>query len=115
MFLTLVPIHGRPVAAVAAVPQPVVKQATILFGGDLMFDRYIRLTTERHDEDYVLSCIKPLFQKADLVVANLEGPITNNPSKSAGSVVGSPENYTFTFATTTAPILYRHNIRLVNL
>jgi poly-gamma-glutamate capsule biosynthesis protein CapA/YwtB (metallophosphatase superfamily) len=115
LFITLVPIHGRPVRAITAPPRPPVQAATILFGGDMMFDRYIRLTTERNDNEYVLSCMRPLFEKADLVVANLEGPITTSPSKSLGSIVGSPDNFTFTFATSTAPMLYKHNIRLVNL
>ncbi len=114
-LLALFPVHGRPVAAVAATPRPPIKEARILFGGDMMFDRYIRETIESRGDDYVLSCIKPLFQKADLVVANLEGPITQEPSKSLGSVVGSPNNFKFTFPVSVAPMLYESNIRLVNL
>jgi poly-gamma-glutamate synthesis protein (capsule biosynthesis protein) len=34
---------------------------------------------------------------------------------SVGSVIGSPENFTFTFPTSTAPLLKRHNISLVNI
>lgn len=96
-------------------PAGVKKEVTIVFGGDLMFDRYIRKQMERHGEDHILSCIADVLKSADLVVANLEGPITENPSMSLGSVVGSPENFTFTFPTTTATLLARHNIGLVNL
>ena len=110
-----VPIYGRQVEMIAVASRPTVREATVLFGGDMMFDRWIRKTTELHDDDYVLSCISPLFQKADLVVANLEGPITSNSSESVDSVMGAPQNYVFTFPTTTGAILYAHNIRVVNL
>ena len=92
-------------------PEP----ATVLFGGDLMFDRTIRTTIEAKGGDYIFSCITELLQSANIVVANLEGPITLRPSKSSGSEVGGEGNYTFTFPTSTAQLLARHNIRLVNL
>jgi poly-gamma-glutamate synthesis protein (capsule biosynthesis protein) len=96
-------------------PPEVKKDVTVVFGGDLMFDRSIREKLARNGEDYALSCVDEILLPADLVVANLEGPITSNPSMSLGSAVGSPENFTFTFPTTTATMLARHNIRLVNI
>lgn len=66
-------------------------------------------------EDFVFSCIGDKLKSVDLVVANLEGPITDNVSVSMGSIVDTPENYTFTFAPDTAALLHRHNIKLVNL
>ncbi len=89
--------------------------ATILFGGDMMFDRTIRQVMEREGGDFIFSCIADTLHSVDLVVANLEGPITDNPSMSLGSVIGSPENFTFTFPPETAALLKRHNIGLVNL
>jgi poly-gamma-glutamate synthesis protein (capsule biosynthesis protein) len=50
-----------------------------------------------------------------LVVANLEGPITNEASKSVGTAPGAAGNYTFTFPTSTAQLLFSYNIRMVNL
>lgn len=91
------------------------EEAVIVFGGDLMFDRSIREKLNRNGEDHALSCVDDVLKSADIVVANLEGPITSNPSMSLGSIIGSPENFTFTFPTTTAIMLARHNIRLVNL
>ncbi len=88
---------------------------TILFAGDMMFDRYIRTATMRNGPDHVLSCMGSLLDGHDLVVANLEGPITPYPSMSVGSVIGSPENFTFTFPTSTASLLKRHHIELVNI
>ncbi|QQG38243.1 MAG: CapA family protein [Candidatus Kaiserbacteria bacterium] len=88
---------------------------SVLFGGDLMFDRSIRAVAEKSGEDFLFSCIDPTLAEADVVVANLEGPITSLLSKSVGSTPGDLHNTTFTFATTTAALLARHNIRVVNL
>lgn len=95
-------------------PEPAEK-AVILFGGDLMFDRHIRKMMQTHGPDHILSCIRDVLAEPDLVVANLEGPITNSPSVSLGSIIGTPENFTFTFPPETAPLLARHHITLVNL
>lgn len=87
----------------------------ILFGGDLMFDRSVRVAMQEKGDDYVFSCLPDSVWDVDLVVANLEGPITSHASISVGSSIGTPENTTFTFPTSTAALLARHNIMLVNL
>ena len=89
--------------------------ATVLFAGDMMFDRTIRTTTDEKGGDYIFSCIGPILRDADFVVANLEGPITSTSSVSVGSIVGGKNNYTFTFPVLTARLLYEHNIRIVNI
>ena len=89
--------------------------ATILFAGDMMFDRSIRTVAKDKGDDFLFSCIDKTLQDADYVVANLEGPITTNSSQSVGSTVGGEGNYTFTFPTSTAALLKRHHISLVNL
>ena len=90
-------------------------RATVLFGGDMMFDRSIRTAVSAQGGDFIFSCLDPLLQGKDLVVANLEGPITDNPSISQFSVPEGENNFTFTFPTSTAALLFAHNIRLVNL
>src|SRR3989344_7736318 len=90
-------------------------EATVIFGGDMLFDRTIRGVMEAKGEDFIFSCIDEMLSEADVVVANLEGPITEHPSVSLGSAIRSPENFTFTFPTSVAPLLARHNIRIVNL
>lgn len=87
----------------------------LLFLGDVMFDRYIRKMANKHGEDYLFSCVDKLLKDQDLVIANLEGPITTRTSTSVDTKVGSPENYYFTFPTSTATLLTRYNIRLVNI
>lgn len=91
------------------------KPIKILFVGDMSFDRYIRQISAQRGEDYPFSCTDNLLQSADIVVGNLEGPITEHQSISIGSKMESPENYVFTFSTTTTSLLARHNIKLVNL
>ena len=108
--LTEAPIEARSEPVLDIRPK-----ATVIFGGDMMFDRTIRKAMEVRGEDSIFSCIAGILHEADMVVANLEGPITEHPSMSLGSEIGSPENFTFTFPPSTAPFLARHNIRLVNL
>jgi gamma-polyglutamate biosynthesis protein CapA len=88
----------------------------ILFGGDLMFDRHIRFFADKEGSyDFILADLKNLFFDYDLVVANLEGPITDNNSVSIGTVPGTPKNFIFTFDPQVAKTLFDNNIRLVNL
>lgn len=119
MFAWFASLFGVPSAALplptpASIVAPA-REASILFVGDMMFDRTIRLAMQNEGEDFVLSCVTETLANADLVVGNLEGPITEYPSKSLGSVIGSPDNFMFTFPTTTAFMLKRHNIGLVSL
>lgn len=88
----------------------------LLFGGDLMFDRHIRLNAQREGNyDFIFSDLKELFFDYDLVVANLEGPITDHNSVSLGTIPGSPENFIFTFDPQVGQVLASHNIRAVCL
>lgn len=87
----------------------------VLFGGDMMFDRTIRRAIDEKGGDFIFSCIDEILKDADLVVANLEGPITDNPSTSMNTAPGADGNYTFTFPTSTASLLFAHNIRMVNI
>lgn len=77
---------------------PTPECATILFGGDMMFDRHIREKAQAvGNYDFIFRDLEPLLASADIVVANLEGPVTDFPSRSVGSEVGSTDNYFFTF------------------
>jgi poly-gamma-glutamate synthesis protein (capsule biosynthesis protein) len=87
----------------------------LLFVGDIFFDRSIRTVMRERGDDFPLSCVAERLHEYDLVVGNLEGPITAFSSVAEGSAVGSPENFQFTFPTSTAAALQRANIQLVNL
>lgn len=97
---------------VVTTPPPPV---TVVFVGDIMLDRQIRLDAEKRGYDFLMRSAKPLWVHADAVVANLEGPITNASSTSVGSIPGSPENYGFTFAPEVAEFLERSGISYVSL
>ena len=103
---------------------PIIKQPTaqvksyvkLLFTGDLMFDRGIRYYAQQNGgNDFIFNKIAPVLAKNDLVVSNLEGPITDNKSVSAGTAPGSTGNYFFTFDPTVARTLFENNIRLVDI
>jgi gamma-polyglutamate biosynthesis protein CapA len=91
------------------------REAKILFVGDMVFDRYIRQVGNSKGENFVFSCIDSFLKDSDVVVGNLEGPITNNPSISQGTKPESPENFVFTFPPSTAKLLAKNNIKIVNL
>ena len=89
--------------------------AKILVVGDMMFDRYIRQVSYQKDGDHVFSCIAGFLKSYDLIVGNLEGPITENASMSLISEPEGTGNYTFTFPTGTAELLAKNSIKLVSL
>jgi poly-gamma-glutamate synthesis protein (capsule biosynthesis protein) len=98
------------------------KETKILFVGDMMFDRYIRKVGYTQGEDFVFSCkdsngmvLSDFLKDSDLVVGNLEGPITENASVSMFTTPGGDGNFTFTFPTNTAKLLAKDNIKLVSL
>lgn len=91
------------------------RTATVLFGGDMQFDRYIRSVSRKRGGTFIFDGLRSEFQKVDLVVANLEGPITDNTSLSEASAEGSRDNYIFTFPPETAALLQKENVKLVNI
>lgn len=94
------------------------KTVKILFVGDIMFDRHIREAVGKYgngDYNYILDPLKEKLSEYDLVVGNLEGPITDNKSVSANTKIGEGANMVFTFDPAVAKILAENNIRLVNL
>ncbi len=98
---------------VIATPQPKIE---ILFVGDMMFDRHIRQkASQAEGYGFIFENVQKKFATADLVVGNLEGPVTDFDSKSVGSAVGSTNNYIFTFSPEITPVLFENNIKVVNL
>ncbi len=114
----IAPARARMLAENASTSTSTIAEATtttILFVGDMFFDRHIRLAAAKKGGDYLFSCIDPLFESVDMVVGNLEGPITTNASVTVGTKQDNPNHFYFTFPTSTAALLARHNVRLVNL
>ncbi len=90
-------------------------EITVMIGGDVMFDRGIRLFAERNGYDSLFDeSIVSLFKKADIAVVNLEGPITSYPSKTL--INGkSMETLTFTFSPKARTALRDAGISMVSL
>ncbi len=90
---------AQPVPTPLPSPTPTSACANLLFGGDLMFDRHIREKAQaRGSYDFILAGLEDILFRADGIIANLEGPVTDFPSRSVGSAVGSTNNYFFTFS-----------------
>lgn len=70
----------------------------LLVVGDMMFDRDIRRIGETLGYKYLWGDYATVLQDVDLLVGNLEGPVTSYKSVSAGTKVGSPDNTRFTFS-----------------
>jgi poly-gamma-glutamate synthesis protein (capsule biosynthesis protein) len=92
-----------------------VPDLSLLFVGDLMFDRAIRRTVQRRGNDYIFAAVKELFAKNHLVIANLEGPVTHRPSVSLSAGPQKKNHYVFTFDRTLARTMKNNHITLVNL
>ncbi len=108
-------VNKKPAVNVCyAVPEK--NYVQLLFVGDIMFDRGIRYYAQKNNgNDFIFDKISQTLAENDLVVANLEGPITDNKSISADTAPGSTDNYFFTFDPGVAKTLFEKNIRLVNL
>lgn len=64
---------------------------TLLFVGDMMFDRSIRAIIERHQDPlYPFARIADMLRSADLTIGNLEGPISDR-----GTNQGSEYSFRF--------------------
>jgi poly-gamma-glutamate synthesis protein (capsule biosynthesis protein) len=111
LLLSVFLLAGCAPAAEPAAAAPV----RLLLGGDLQFDRYIRQQIVSRGPDFPLQPLHSRLLTYDAVIANLEGPITAFPSRSAGSAFGSRDNYIFTSPPETARLLRDENIRAVNL
>lgn len=104
------------VAPIAANKASENSQIQILFAGDMMLDRGVQYYAKKNGGNgFVFSQIHDKLLTYDLVVANLEGPVTNNSSISITAKLESPESFYFTFDPTWAETLSDNNIRLVNL
>ena len=59
-----------------SVSAPAADTLTVLFGGDVLFDRGVRTVAEQKGYDWLLSDLTPVFKDYDAVVVNLECPVT---------------------------------------
>ena len=77
---SLVASEATPSVAAIDLPTPInpaKEPLSILFAGDMMFDRSVWSKMETSGLDYPFRRLDHLFEKADLAIANLEGPVTD--------------------------------------
>jgi poly-gamma-glutamate synthesis protein (capsule biosynthesis protein) len=111
-------IYKAPLSFAEKNPQSFISASSsikILFVGDMMFDRYIRTQMKNYGSEHIFGKIQDFLNNYDVVVGNLEGPITNFSSVSEKSAIGSSANFIFTFPENIAKILYEHNIKILNI
>lgn len=58
--------------------------------GDMMLGRYVRVLMDQNGKDYIFENVEELFDDADVLFANLEGPI-----KGEGKKGGTSMNFSF--------------------
>ncbi len=87
-------------------------RATLLSFGDIMLDRQVRLFMNQYGSDYPFARLSRFMSGSDIVYANLEGPITSNPSKTTNL---SNKELQFTFDPTSAKLLSRYGVDVVSL
>lgn len=91
------------------------KNIKILILGDIMFDRGVRSKINTSGFAEIFGPATTTFAEYDLVVANLEGPISTYKSKTILDNNKSIPGFQFTFATGTAKALKNAGIDMVSL
>jgi poly-gamma-glutamate synthesis protein (capsule biosynthesis protein) len=97
-------------------PEKIVEnKVRIMIAGDIMLDRGIRMLGEKYGYDSLFATVTPLFKQADLVIANLEGPITTNKSKTLISKNKTGPSLIFTFDPKVTDTISKSNISILSL
>jgi len=109
-FLALVPLFLDEAARASFAEYLPGHSTEILFTGDAMFDRTVRTAGEERGYEYVIEPLLPTFKEHDLVVMNIEGPITSSSSLSQWSKVGDLFNMRFTMSPEVAELLGKYDI-----
>lgn len=84
------------------------RESELLFVGDIMFARGIASLQQERGLDYPFALIKARLNESDMVIANLEGPISSR-GKNQGSI------YSFRFKPEIVSVLKEANIGAVSL
>lgn len=115
LFLVLAGISVPYIANKYVVLNNTSPEIEVLVVGDMQFDRYIRHIAEQNGYESLFSCVREVLGAHDVVMGNLEGPITTQVSVSGGTSVGDPYNTRFTFDSRIAEILARVGFEVVSI
>lgn len=89
--------------------KPLLATYSIGFFGDIMLDRDVRTAIDRKGFEHFFEESANLLSKADVNIANLEGPVADMKSVSVGAKMESLQHYTFVFDPKTLPTLKEKN------
>ena len=81
---------------------------SVIAGGDIMLGGRSRNPIAEHGADYPFAAVRPLLQRAPIVVANLEGPLARHAKKES-------RNYSYRVHPKRAPSLLRAGVNVVTL
>ncbi|MBI4272421.1 AmmeMemoRadiSam system protein B [Candidatus Uhrbacteria bacterium] len=93
-----------------AMPPSADTAVTLLALGDIMLDRGVRMAMDTHGAGYPFKKIERFLAGSDILVANLEGPITDNTPRSVAA-----HSFTFTFSPSVVALLKRLGFSLFSL
>ena len=87
------------------------ESTSVLFVGDMMFDRGVARRASEYSYEWLLTDVADLFTESDVVVGNLEGTITNESS------IAQKDNSVlrFTFDPAVVTLLQQYNFSAVSL
>ncbi len=91
------------------VPSAVQEPVRMIVVGDIMLGRNVEAKMKKNGVDYPFEQVRDWFRSADLVFANLEGPI---PARHIPTVTGSTN---FSFVSSTPDILRRNGVSVVSM
>jgi poly-gamma-glutamate synthesis protein (capsule biosynthesis protein) len=82
---------------------------SVLFVGDIMMGRNVELLMDQKGDQYPFEYISSLFSSVDAVIANLEGPIIKDHTRTP------LQSLMFNFDSGTPQLLKSHNVQVVSL
>ena len=89
---------SQPIKSIVTIVSSTQKEpANLFFTGDVMLGRYVETLRHIHGDDYVFSGLSYLWQDADVVAINLEGPISEQHRQTPNGIVN------FSFDASVAP------------
>jgi gamma-polyglutamate biosynthesis protein CapA len=84
------------------------EELSVMAFGDMMLGRYVRVLMDENGKDYIFEGVEELFDDADVLFANLEGPISGGGKKG-----GTEMN--FAFNTDIAPFLKENGFDVLTI
>ncbi len=113
IVLVLSLMTGSTTTNIQVKPEPA--SASVLFLGDMMFDRSVRATANKIGYENIFGPSTTTIAQYDVAVANLEGPITTFKSKTISSTGYPISGFQFTFDNAVASALKKSGVDIVSL